>query len=524
LARLNEDQIIDSPCGNDYRNSVGNGGCFLDRTLNGTVVACVVTHNVIEATSVGIFSGAAGTEGELLNAFPVTNPFYEDFSFLLSTDDDDTEEAALLSGEWYISVMTDDCPSGIIRGQLTNSFNVWAVLDGFNEIPPVVSNTNGFAVSDYNVAQRRLNSFIQYNTPDVFSVTLNQGSQNDVGIDFYTFNDRSSPIDESYIYIEPREDELYHNQHFYNVLSEDNPLGAIRGQLHVLDATPNINFAVMLRDPSNPNNKNACGLFSLLCTNELEYMVSHNMDNIVSAAVYDINTQDIVFNLNGIRSPIIGKQELSNSLIASLLNEDLFIVLESANGQELEAEIRPEFPFYAYLTGSEEVPRVSTLERGCALFDFDIVNGELDYHIFYNTPNAQIVEFRDGNFGEIGQLEEFIPIVNENFENGTLVLSAEQQAEILSEDWYIEIVTSDTGLGLIRGQILFALSDSNCNSGSSESSNSDSSASSSSDSSSTTYGRYYLSSERYFDFSGTIQLLPTWFAIGLTLFTILLFL
>merc|ERR1712100_603525 len=197
------------------------------------------------------------------------------------------------------------------------------------------------------------------------------------------------------------------------------------------------------------------------------------------------------------------------------LNEDLFIVLESANGQELEAEIRPEFPFYAYLTGSEEVPRVSTLERGCALFD---------YHIFYNTPNAQIVEFRDGNFGEIGQLEEFIPIVNENFENGTLVLSAEQQAEILSEDWYIEIVTSDTGLGLIRGQILFALSDSNCNSGSSESSNSDSSASSSSDSSSTTYGRYYLSSERYFDFSGTIQLLPTWFAIGLTLFTILLFL
>ena len=39
---------------------------------------------------------------------------------MLSTDDDDTEEAALLSGEWYISVMTDDCPSGIIRGQLTN--------------------------------------------------------------------------------------------------------------------------------------------------------------------------------------------------------------------------------------------------------------------------------------------------------------------------------------------------------------------------------------------------------------------
>ena len=48
------------------------------------------------------------------------NEFYAEDVFALDQDDDDTEEADFLSGNWYILISSEECPNGAIRGQLTN--------------------------------------------------------------------------------------------------------------------------------------------------------------------------------------------------------------------------------------------------------------------------------------------------------------------------------------------------------------------------------------------------------------------
>uniref|UniRef100_A0A7S4I8J6 CHRD domain-containing protein n=1 Tax=Vannella robusta TaxID=1487602 RepID=A0A7S4I8J6_9EUKA len=486
-AELSNAQLLNS-CSDDgaVGAAVGAAVCHLTREMDLSSVFCQVSHNIADRTEIQVFDGIAGTEGSLLFSFTFDsedddNEFYAEDVFALDQDDDDTEEADFLSGNWYILISSEECPNGAIRGQLTNGLNVYSILSEGNEPVPTNSRSRGIAVADFNTADQRLQSFIQFDTDSAIFVQLLQATDSrDAGDVFYTFPDRTSPVEDLFTYIEPRETELYRKQHYYNVVSNDFLLGEIRGQLHVVDPTPDVNYAFLIRDSDDDSPLRAGALVSLLCNGEIEYFISHSLD-IVDAFVIDDNN-DFLFNLNGVRSPIMGKQQLSNDEIEKLLQFELTVVLQDTEGRTFTSEIRPEFLFYSYISGAQQVPHVNTFSRGMALFAYDDSTDQLVYHVFHNINGISDISIGEGDFGVPGPLLLSLPDIEPPV-FGAVSLSEDFLDIFFEQELFISLSSSESSEGPIRGQILFNGVE-NC-------------FVKLSDSSQSTYTGYYISS-RYF--------------------------
>jgi len=431
----------------------GAASCFLDRTWEGSTIRCRVTHNIAEAITVEIRAGLSGPVLFTFDAESANGRFLEE-QFSLDADDDDLEEAELLSGKWAVVIRSSTCNVGALAGQLSNSMNLYAHLQSKNQIMNTPSGVEGLAVGRYTPQNQRLDNFLQFDLDDLLFSQIVLSTGVDTPLHFvYALDDTTSPVEGSFPLLEKAESQLYHHEYYYQVLTENFPQGEIGGRLQVLDPEPEANFAFLLVENIEGRQRvRGCALFSLLCDGTLEYIISHEMEGVVSADIVSGATGNVVFSLNGMRSPIIGKEPLIREQVILLLLEEVELTLVlTTETTTIAGRLAPAYPFYSYLSGSQHVPRQSVFARGCAVYDYDVTTRQLQYYMYHNLEGVTSIQFYAGDFGVNGS-----PVFSVNARtalSGQVTLSEAQQNSFFREQMYVQVTD---GTQTIRGQLLYS--------------------------------------------------------------------
>lgn len=158
-------------------------------------------------------------------ALPLGNPKVGTVTYL------EADQAALLSGQWYVNIHTTANPGGEIRGQM-NHFA--AVLNAFQEGPGVVPSTGqGWGTFRIDTCANTLTYHIV-----IESLASVETAAHIHGFDLHTFNapvvhalPAGSPKIGTWNYNEADEPAILNGQTYVNIHTNQFPAGEIRGQI-----------------------------------------------------------------------------------------------------------------------------------------------------------------------------------------------------------------------------------------------------------------------------------------------------
>ena len=463
-AELTVGQLTTSCSENTYH---GAGGCIMNRGGSPTKIRCEIVHNVEDWVDITIRQGFPGVDGTVIYHFVESElfGFFEGEivrgNFYLTEDDDDTDEIPFLNGEWYIHITSDSCPQGALRGQFTADYNIASLLRGFNEIPPISSPDQGYALGYYNPATKSLETFIEHSMADATNATINLGASSQRGEVLEVYESIVPPITGTLQLDESLEESLYSTGLYFNIDSRNFPNGEIRDQLHVIDAIPQINYVFTLTSNQvvpaiDETNEFGSAIFYVNCdTGFTEYMISHNIPTSIAVNLrFGSRGQSgaLVRKLNGIVSPIMGNTTLTGGEYVSLLSGQLYIevVSEDQTGDfpHIRGQLVNEYNYYAYLSGSQVVPPQTTASKGLALFNYD--TSEVNYVIQFDNITPNSLSINSALVGENGNVNIDLSTVtsSENVITGSFGIDGTFEENFTNGGSYVSMN------GQIRGQIV----------------------------------------------------------------------
>lgn len=471
-AKLTPGQLV-SPCQSQNSNR-GAGGCIINRGGSPTSIRCEIVHTVEDFVDITIQEGAPGSNGRVIHHF-TESEFFGFFrgeivrsTWYLTEDDNDVEENSFLNGNWFVLITSDSCPNGALRGQFTSEYNIASLLRGFNEVPPISSPDQGYALGYYNPdpSSRTLETFIEHTLQEATTGSLNRGAALTKGEEIDEYLNTDPPITGNIQLNEDLEDDLYAGNLYFNIRSQNFPSGEIRDQLHVIDAIPAINYGFVLDSsqlvpqPSNPSTSKGYAIFSVNCdTAKAEYMIVHNVPNPQTVELYfgaDGEEGIFLHVLNGITSPIMGNITLSSAEYVSLLGNNLYIQIRSEEQTGdfpiIRGQIVNQYNYYAYISGTQEVPIVTTAAKGLALLNVN--SNDASYVIHHDNVNSvQSVRLFDGMVGVNGDSITTISSSSSSTITGSFSLGGNEATRLFSGETYISISSSLYPSGEIRGQV-----------------------------------------------------------------------
>lgn len=171
-----------------------------------------------------------------------------------------------------------------------------------------------------------------------------------------------------------------------------------------------------------------------------------------------------LWTLTRAQSPIYGSKSLNATEMKAFWQEVLFVTLVSEEFPEgeIRGQISGQFPYYAYLSGANVVPRRTTSSVGCATFrlaEETSLGRVLDYDVMFllrrDLPPVS-VELIHGDEGSVGVLKkQFFKSTSPS--SGTDVLLSEKEASLFATgQMFIQVGQSTMFSGAngeIRGQI-----------------------------------------------------------------------
>lgn len=374
----------------------------------------------------------------------------------VSTNLTPNERHSFLEGQMTLQVLSSSCPNGALGGQLTVGYNGYSLLrDNQN-------NNNIFVgITAYDVNSEELQSIIVHrvNNPTTAGIFV---AENDESAAF-TYAIPASPVNQRFTYINAREFELYHRQQ-YNEIFSGNQNGA-SGSIIPTDAIPEVSFAFTLQSSSGTNNY-GIGLFAVYCDGDVEYFIQHNVSDTLFVGVYQRggNNNNLLFSLDGVRSPVAGTFTLTEqSQVDDMLdgNYEVRVLSASRPQGDISGVVRQQYPYYAFLSGTQLTSPLATASRGIALFD--IIRKEnaplqLTYTFTNMVEDATSVDLFFGRIQEDGLFYASLPFQYnfQRYSQGNTQIPINEQIEdgIQSGQTYVVISGYSVPSGEIRGQIL----------------------------------------------------------------------
>jgi hypothetical protein len=185
-------------------------------------------------TSVNIYEGDTSVVGPI--AIPLTNiNGYTVMATLTGASVSDSSIAKFLDGHYYISINTAANPAGEIRGQimLETDHAFVALIEGAQEVPPVLSNAIGIVIIDLYRNMERADIFAQFTGLNslVVGFSLFQGTPSVNGLELANYD---TVINGNVINIEVDDsiflNDLMAGNVYVNVRTQNNLTGELRGQ------------------------------------------------------------------------------------------------------------------------------------------------------------------------------------------------------------------------------------------------------------------------------------------------------
>jgi hypothetical protein len=410
---------------------------------------------------------------------------------------DETQEADLLAGQWYINVHTELNQSGEIRGQVLDSstlINLTSSLDRNQESPAVdpttPSTANGSASITFDPNSNLLSwniSFDGLSGPAQaahFHGPAGPGTATGVQVNIGETSGLTSPMIGSAIIDDTQETDLLAGQWYINIHTELNQSGEIRGQ--VSDEASIVDFISLLDrnqetpavDPTTPASANGSASVKLdTVTNLLTWNISFDgLSGPAQAAHFHgpagpgtaTGVQVNIGTASGLDSPMIGSAVIDDTQETDLLAGSWYINIHTELNQS--GEIRGQVldtanivNLTSMLDPGQETPAVDPATPTTAMGSADVVYDPPSNLLMWNinfgglSGPAQAAHFHGPaapgvaagvkvNIGDASGLES--PMI------GSAVIDEADEPDLLSDLWYINIHTELNQSGEIRGQVI----------------------------------------------------------------------
>ena len=200
------------------------------RAIEGTVLI----RGLSDVTVAHIHAGAVGVNG------PIIIPLIGDGDVQVVPPDTfltPQELESFFGGELYFNVHTETNPGGEIRGQISPDLIDWGVasLTGDQENPPVSSMGSGLGVISVDFKTREVSGYVDVqNLEGVTVAHIHRGAADVNGPIIVTLELSGSrfTVPEGSQFSEADLARFYRQELYFNVHTEANPGGEIRGQIH----------------------------------------------------------------------------------------------------------------------------------------------------------------------------------------------------------------------------------------------------------------------------------------------------
>jgi trimeric autotransporter adhesin len=226
---------------------------------------------IVTETMAHIHRGAFGTNGPVIVNFPLGSSKTGSFTVTLEQVRD------MEAGQLYVNVHSQTNPGGEIRGQIRPAGGCFdAVLNGANEVPANTSTARGAAtvmlspdggdmtyalqhsgiVTETMAHIHRANSGV--NGPVIFDLGVGAFKTGSITV---TATQRQDLLDETY---------------YFNVHSQTNPGGEIRGQIVPTSACYSAQLTGQEEIPSNTSTASGRAFFTLTAGGVVQYQITHS--------------------------------------------------------------------------------------------------------------------------------------------------------------------------------------------------------------------------------------------------------
>ncbi|HKO56268.1 MAG TPA: CHRD domain-containing protein [Thermoanaerobaculia bacterium] len=437
--------------------SVASGGCYgqLDQPGASFSVTCV--HDVVNATVMHIHRGAPGVNGPILFDLgdPAVSPVVATWTGMTPAD-----IADLLAGNLYINIHTAGRPSGEIRGQILSRTvdMVTFTANGAQVVPPNGSSATASCTADLDAPATSLAINCTHNVAGATAAHVHEAPFGANGPVVFTFASAASPLSAN-MPMTPRlvadfaATFLYLDIHT-TPASEDSPSDEIRGQIGTPPAGAGTGTIIIAKQTS-PSGGSGFGFTE----NVTPGPFTLNDGDTKTLAGVTPGTYTVTENDPSASNFTLGDVSCDDADSTGDVNARTATVKVAA-GETVRCTFRnfateaADSLFVFHLSGDQEVPPVSTPERGGCMGRFDAAASELSLICTHDVAFATIMHIHRGAPGVNG------PIV---FDLGTPTspviatwsgMTPADVADLMAGNLYVNIHTAGRPGGAIRGQIL----------------------------------------------------------------------
>lgn len=340
------------------------------------------------------------------------------------------------------------------------------VMNGAQEVPPNASSAIGVALVSYDRTNRNFSYHIQHNVGGPNNAHLHgaAGVGTNAGV-LFGLSSFTSPILGSQTLTPAQERSFLDGYTYFNVHSGAFPGGEIRGQLLVgaaayctMDGTQQV--------PAVSSSAMGTGLFTYdRATRALGYVITHNVASgsavhIHGPAGFGANA-GVLFDLGTVVNPLTGTVTLTKADEVDFAFGRLYVNIHTTNnpggeirGQIIPMDLTPAYNLTARLTSGEEVPPLTNAFSGVALLAYERPARRLTVDLQYtvDVPTGAHIHGPAGVGTNAAIL--FDLTTNANPVRQVFTLTAPQEADLLRGLYYINVHTTGSPSGAIRGQIL----------------------------------------------------------------------
>jgi hypothetical protein len=437
--------------------STHTGGCHgqLDQAARTFVLTCV--HDVVGATVMHVHRAPAGANGDI--AFDMGDPASPVTATWTAMTDADISDA--LAGNLYINIHTAGRPSGEIRGQvLTRTVDlVPFTMDGAQVVPPNASSATGNCTADLNGAATAIDVSCTHNLASADAAHLHAAPFGSDGPIVFTFPSPASPIAAS-VPLSPLHVANFAARFLYLDVhtpggTEELPSEEIRGQIGLPPAGATTGTIIIAKETFPAGGTGFSFTDSISAPNAF---VLNDGDtrtfNAVAAGTYTVSENDpsgAGYTVADVSCDDANSTEDISSRTATIQVEAGEVVtctfrnLQTAPTDDL---------FVFHLSGDQEVPPLTTTERGGCMGRFDSGASELTLVCTHDVIGGTIMHIHRAPAGANGDIV---------FDLGSPVspvvatwsgMTPADVADLFAGNLYVNIHTSGRPAGAIRGQIV----------------------------------------------------------------------
>jgi hypothetical protein len=448
--------------------SEASGTYSLEYDKNSNVLSYTINYTGTTPTAMHFHTGEIGMAGDVAAA--VEGPYTSGMTGSITLTEE--QEADLLAGKWYLNIHSDAYAAGEIRGQAVMENQVVfsnIELSGSEEVPANNSTATGVFNGLYDKSTKKLTYTLSLDGVTATGMHLHKGA---VGMNGDVVTEITGTSGTTAALTAEQEADLLAGNLYLNVHSDAFPGGEIRGQVmtgHQDETTApeeevvTMNNILLSSKQEVPQNSSAAsGTYSLEYeknSNVLTYTINYSgttptamhfhtgeigMAGDVAAAVEGPYT-------SGMTGSITLTEEQEADLLAGKwylnVHSDAFAAGEIRGQAVMENQV---VFSNIHLSGSEEVPANSSAATGVFNGLYDKTTKMLTYTVSLDAVTSAGMHLHKGAVGENGEVVAEITGTS----GTTAALTADQEADLLAGNLYLNVHSAEFPGGEIRGQVV----------------------------------------------------------------------